>query len=265
MWLTFDRLLSDAGIPKLRRITKDRLKFRGKGHEFADMSRMLTLYQLWLDDLYPKAKFRDALTMVEKLGHSKRMQVSRRAWIDETKSSQERDDEEYEEHEERQRSSKDAQAGDGDVSSKPEASSGRKNQELQDSRDQVPEDDDLDALLAEEASAAQMGPQNTMPRRKGPFDDNDDEDEPGEDKLDAPHSGDQARPTQTKVFVPLRKGPFQEDQDSDQDELDALLAEEPKRQEPISSRNLTKPTEQHVIRADNDFADEEEAMRDMDW
>lgn len=28
-----DRLLSDPGIPKLRRISKDRLKFKGKGHE----------------------------------------------------------------------------------------------------------------------------------------------------------------------------------------------------------------------------------------
>ena len=27
------RLLSQAGIPKLRRITKERLKFKGKGHE----------------------------------------------------------------------------------------------------------------------------------------------------------------------------------------------------------------------------------------
>lgn len=27
------RLLSDKGIPKLRKITKDRLKFKGKGHE----------------------------------------------------------------------------------------------------------------------------------------------------------------------------------------------------------------------------------------
>ncbi len=28
-----DRLLSSAGIPKLRRITKERLRFKGKGHE----------------------------------------------------------------------------------------------------------------------------------------------------------------------------------------------------------------------------------------
>ena len=28
-----DRLLSQAGIPKLRRISKERLRFKGKGHE----------------------------------------------------------------------------------------------------------------------------------------------------------------------------------------------------------------------------------------
>lgn len=49
------------------------------------MARLLNTYQLWLDDLYPRAKFTDALSMVEKLGHKKRMQVMRKAWIDEGK------------------------------------------------------------------------------------------------------------------------------------------------------------------------------------
>ena len=31
--MLYIRLLSANGIPKLRRITKDRLKFKGKGHE----------------------------------------------------------------------------------------------------------------------------------------------------------------------------------------------------------------------------------------
>ena len=31
-----NRLLSQAGIPKLRRITKERLRFKGKGHEVGD-------------------------------------------------------------------------------------------------------------------------------------------------------------------------------------------------------------------------------------
>ena len=50
------------------------------------MARLLSLYQLWLDDLYPKAKFADALAIIEKLGHTKRMQVMRREWIDESKT-----------------------------------------------------------------------------------------------------------------------------------------------------------------------------------
>jgi replication fork protection complex subunit Csm3/Swi3 len=45
----------------------------------------LRTYQLWLDDLYPRAKFADGLVIIEKLGHSKRMQVMRKAWIDESK------------------------------------------------------------------------------------------------------------------------------------------------------------------------------------
>lgn len=50
--------------------------------QFSDLERLLTLYQLWLDDLYPRAKFNDGLAIIEKLGHSKRMQIMRREWID---------------------------------------------------------------------------------------------------------------------------------------------------------------------------------------
>ncbi|KAI9745086.1 MAG: chromosome segregation in meiosis- protein [Claussenomyces sp. TS43310] len=76
------RLLSYAGIPKLRNRAKD-LKFKGKGHEYSDAARLLSLYQLWLDDLFPKARFLDALAMVEKEGHKKRMQLIRMQWINE--------------------------------------------------------------------------------------------------------------------------------------------------------------------------------------
>lgn len=43
------------------------------------------MYQLWLDDLYPRAKFADALTIIEKEGHKKRMQIMRKEWINESK------------------------------------------------------------------------------------------------------------------------------------------------------------------------------------
>ncbi|QDS75727.1 hypothetical protein FKW77_008202 [Venturia effusa] len=79
------RLLADSGIPKLQRKSKTRLKFRGKGHEFSDVALLLRTYQLWLDDLYPRAKFADGLAIIEKLGHSKRMQMTRKTWLDDSK------------------------------------------------------------------------------------------------------------------------------------------------------------------------------------
>ncbi|KAL8662781.1 MAG: hypothetical protein Q9202_004382 [Teloschistes flavicans] len=80
-----ERLLSQAGVPKLRQLAKDRFKFKGKGHEYPDLARLLNIYQLWLDDLYPRAKFADGLAIIEKLGHTKPIQVMRREWIDEGK------------------------------------------------------------------------------------------------------------------------------------------------------------------------------------
>ncbi|PYH47270.1 Chromosome segregation in meiosis protein 3 [Aspergillus saccharolyticus JOP 1030-1] len=79
------RLLSHSGIPKLRRTSRQRLRLKGKGHEYSDVARLLNFYQLWLDNLYPRAKFADGLAIIEKLGHSKRMQTMRREWIDEEK------------------------------------------------------------------------------------------------------------------------------------------------------------------------------------
>lgn len=81
---TRGRLLSENGIPKLRQRAKN-LRLKGKGHEWSDAARLLSLYQIWLDDLFPKAKFLDALAMVEKAGHKAAMHKARVAWIDEGK------------------------------------------------------------------------------------------------------------------------------------------------------------------------------------
>lgn len=77
------------------------MKLKGKGHEvssgkgfarvfssahqvqWGDASRLLSFYQEWLDDLFPKAKFVDALAMVEKAGHNKVMHNHRVEWINE--------------------------------------------------------------------------------------------------------------------------------------------------------------------------------------
>lgn len=78
------RLLSEPGIPKLRKRARH-LRLKGKGHEWSDASRLLSFYQIWLDDLFPKAKFLDALAMVEKAGHKTAMHKARMDWINEGK------------------------------------------------------------------------------------------------------------------------------------------------------------------------------------
>ncbi|KAK3898288.1 replication fork protection component Swi3-domain-containing protein [Staphylotrichum tortipilum] len=95
------RLLSDRGIPKLRKMAP-RIRFKGKGHEFSDAARLLSFYQEWLDDLFPKATFLDALAMVEKTGHKAAMRKAREQWIDEGKpkppGADDDDDEDYRIH-----------------------------------------------------------------------------------------------------------------------------------------------------------------------
>ncbi|KJR83310.1 replication fork protection complex subunit Csm3/Swi3 [Sporothrix schenckii 1099-18] len=85
------RLLSSKGIPALRKQARV-LKLKGKGHEFSNASRLLSMYQLWLDDLFPKARFADALAMVEKEGHKASMGKMRMEWINESKPKDAQDE-----------------------------------------------------------------------------------------------------------------------------------------------------------------------------
>ncbi|KAK4547617.1 hypothetical protein LTR36_000574 [Oleoguttula mirabilis] len=242
------RLLSDAGVPKLRKIAKTKLKFKGKGHEFTDISRLLNTYQLWLDDLYPRAKFRDALSMVEKLGHSKRMQITRRAWIDGTKPSRrEASPERLADIEmsggldglpgqEAPRREGDSDGNDDDdlfgeraAEWQPE-NAGRADTQHSD----MPEDDELDALMAEQAPTGPGAASRPQQKPRGPFEEEDDDEDGG----------------------------------PDDDELDALMAEEtPMGGGSKASGVVSMPRDDAAAQAQNNFADEEEIMAGMggDW
>jgi replication fork protection complex subunit Csm3/Swi3 len=224
---------------------------------------MLNLYQLWLDDLYPKAKFKDGLAMVEKLGHTKRMQVSRRAWIDESKGFRRREDE-------------DAEMRLGDVAEQREdndeifpiptrSKESGPGEEQSGGGADAPDDDELDALMGEEsAAAAQPNTVAKAPTKsQGPFQD---DDEPDEDELDA-LLNEEPRPTVQPVQQTTKaKGPFEDDED-DEDELDALLAEEPQQNQVNGSATSNVGAIQHSkeSRKEPDFADDEEAMAEMGW
>ncbi|EME77418.1 uncharacterized protein MYCFIDRAFT_83337 [Pseudocercospora fijiensis CIRAD86] len=259
-----NRLLSEAGIPKLRKITKSRVKFRGKGHEFSDISRLLNTYQLWLDDLYPRAKFRDALTMLEKVGHSKRMQVMRRAWLDATKPDRRLSPQPEPELDpdfdlmmsgangdandtERQNST----SGEGatDLNTTQQASSGK------DGGD-APDDDELDALLAE------SGP-TTAPvlkqRKAGPFEDDGSDDDELDALLSENHpaqpGAEAAKTAKTSEASAFAEGP-------DEDELDALMNEQGPTHAPDAAASTAGSTRPQPL---DDFADDEEAMASMGW
>ncbi|KAI6829039.1 hypothetical protein KC340_g8675 [Hortaea werneckii] len=269
-------LLSNAGIPKLRQTGK-KFRFKGKGHEFSDIERLLNMYQLWMDDMYPRAKFRDAVTMVEKVGHSKRMQINRRGWMDATKPHRREDSPE--------RLADVAMGGDADGGLRrargersPDGRGDdifgeRESDEQQTSRQSeqrngigAPEDDDLDALMAENGDGNQSNVSQQQQQRRskptGPFEE-DDDDGPDEDELDALLAGETpTAPVPAPQRLEQRRGPFEEENGPDEDELDALMAEEGSK----SDRNMQPhgPPPAEMRRSnDDEFADEEEAMASM--
>ncbi|EAT84515.1 chromosome segregation in meiosis protein 3 [Parastagonospora nodorum] len=165
-----NRLLSDPGIPRLRRISKDRLRFKGKGHEYGDIARMLNMYQLWLDDLYPRAKFADALTIIEKVGHTKRMQMMRKEWIDEGKP--------------RRTSAYEEEDADEVVVQAPTTEQATESMEGVEQGEEGaeragPDEDELDALLAESAQQNTSAPKTLPVRTAGG------EDDPFADEMEA--------------------------------------------------------------------------------
>ena len=222
-------LLSKPGIPKLRALAKDgiskNLRLKGKGHEFSDTAKLLNYFQLWLDDLYPRAKFADGLNMIEKVGHSKRMQVMRREWINESKRKELYGDDD------------DMYGGQGNDNPTTTAAqngtttangNGHANTEEDPNSDDLffpdankkpetrtpdePEDDELDALLAEQDTIIQ-----SKPRHKPLA-----EDSEGEDDLDALLA--EAERPNVRLRPDPDRGAVEEDP-LEEDDLDALLAE----------------------------------------
>lgn len=174
--------------------------------------------------------------MVEKVGHSKRMQVTRRAWLDETKPNR-RD---LTPPPDLGIDTEDAKSGyTGD--SAPNA-----NVSQADLDATAPADDDLDALMAQGGNGNAPTNLSTAHRRTEPSEGNDG---PDEDELDALMANSQV------IEPPKRKPllPFEEDSDDD-DELDALMAAQTSKQpDPVAASR----------QGQDDFADDEEAMREM--
>jgi replication fork protection complex subunit Csm3/Swi3 len=255
-------LLSTAGIPKLRKISKDKLRFKGKGNEvsvlvldarvrksvtltisqFTDMARLLNTYQLWLDDLFPKAKFLDGLAMIEKLGHKKKIQIYRKEWIDEGKprTSNYEDDMDN--------------MDDFTASHEDQAS-----EQLPWEAEQRAPEQSHNALRGLEAETRELSVNNVAEQSKRV-----EEDGPDEDELDALLGEAEAHTVSSTTGI---SRPQEEYQGPDEDELDAHMAEsEQTGNEPRSL--FGGPAVSKAVsteRPPDDFEDEEEAMAGMDW
>lgn len=198
--------------------------------------------------------------MVEKVGHSKRMQVMRRAWLDSTKPNRiQSPDPELDADIQMSGANGSAEVGTLTGAAEREDSifgeittQQGSNAEV-DSGHGAPDDDELDALLAESGSATAPLASSSNARRNGPFED----DEPDEDELDALLA--ESRPPEptasaTSLTTSSKPGPSEET--PDEDELDALL-------EGHGFTTLPKAARVAATQASEDFADDEEAMASM--
>lgn len=212
------RLLSQPGIPKLRSLARSKslaskLRLKGKGHEYSDAAKLLSYYQLWLDNLYPRAKFADGLQLVEKVGHGKRMQVMRREWIDEGKPGYGRGEDDRRTIEDvEKRNDKDSLADGGGEQHgvKTQEAGPKKNPRASVFGDFDEGDDDDDDMFFTDSK-----PGTTVP--------NNDLEEPDEDELDMLL----AEQTASKDSEPQHPQP--DANEDEEDDLDALLAAQPPR------------------------------------
>ncbi|KAI8680561.1 hypothetical protein LRP88_04650 [Fusarium phalaenopsidis] len=226
-----DRLLGPKGIPKLRQRARD-LKIKGKGHEFSDASRLLSFYQLWLDDLFPKAKFLDALAMVEKAGHKKRIVIARNDWINEGKPKDHIANGEEEEEEDLFGENNTSQPAGPEPTTTTTTTEPSRAKTPQRDND-VPDDDDI-------YDATPRPARHTLPIRN---------EVPEEDDLEALIAEAEGRDA-AKKSKPSEPEP-------DGDDLDALIAEA-EGHDQAPKKNGAEP------KGGDDFADEEAAMQEMD-
>lgn len=282
-----------------------RLKLKGKGYEFDDAGRLLSFYQEWLDDLFPKATFLDALAMVEKAGHKTTMRSARLQWIDEGKprAAANSDDEDNRIHQgasgprqpdkvasifentanaARDRAktpTMDDLFDDDDIyNATPLRNTGSTAPSRQVVDGDIPDDDDLDALMAE----AETGPGASVPSRSifgngsgsmqpGPSG------EPDDDDLDAlmaeaeGHTGSAppSQPASGSIFGNGKpKQPAVQGIEEEGDDLDALMAEAETETAPAGGppKEGSKATSAAADTGGQSasFDDEEEAMAEMD-
>lgn len=212
---------------------------------------------------------------MEKVGHKKRMQVYRKAWIDESKPTR-RELTPVGEASGKESEAAAAASGEGEAMRSGGTDAGGESGAVAvgadrpiNVMDDAPEEDELDALLAgsERGETSNVQAQSKPPPQKA----NQNGDEPDEDELDALLGADVAQrqhaaeASDEPPMANRKGGPF-EDSDSDQDELEALL--DAKGGNTAGSGKASSNgggRDGESKHNDDAFADEEEIMAEMGW
>lgn len=199
--------------------------------QFSDAARLLSFYQLWLDDLFPKAKFLDALAMVEKAGHKKRLMIARNDFINEGKVKETAEDDEADED-------PDADPFAPPREEESETVAAPVEPPRTPPQNDIPDDDDL-------YDATPRVSRPVVPIRN---------DMPDEDDLDALIAEAEGQ-DQAQMLKPAAAEP-------EDDDLDALIAEAEEQDRGPPPRQQSK--DRTGQSAGQDFADEEAAMQEME-
>ncbi|XP_015674076.1 TIMELESS-interacting protein [Protobothrops mucrosquamatus] len=72
--LDAQRLISERGLPALCNLF-DNVKFKGKGHEEADLKTLIRHMEHWAHRLFPQLQFEKVVDKIESLGNKKPVQV----------------------------------------------------------------------------------------------------------------------------------------------------------------------------------------------
>ncbi|XP_044300946.1 TIMELESS-interacting protein [Varanus komodoensis] len=72
--LDAERLVSERGLPALQSMF-DNVKFKGKGHEAADLKTLMRYMEHWAHRLFPKVQFEEFVGRVERLGNKQAVQA----------------------------------------------------------------------------------------------------------------------------------------------------------------------------------------------
>ncbi|KOS19780.1 Chromosome segregation in meiosis protein 3 [Escovopsis weberi] len=244
-----------ARVPNVK-LDDERLTRR----QFSDAARLLSFYQLWLDDLFPKARFLDALSMVEKAGHKKKLQAARQEWISQGKPHDDDDDDDNNNNSDHHNNNNnDDDDDDGGLVQAVERPA-REMTPARDMRRDVPNDEDLyDATPR--ASRTMTIPPATATARHGHEHGHDAPDEDDlealmaeAELLDAPRN----RSSAEKPNVADTAAAAADDDDED---LDALIAE-------AEALDRDRSGGQQVpggsLGGQDEYADDEDAMREME-